>query len=102
AMLAYVLTCGPPEMRDLEGAHRWYQRSAAAGCPEGCLGYALSLAPRTQDEAGRQEVAEHLRRAAEAELPTALYLLAVLTEQEVGVTRDPAVAAELYHHAAER
>jgi len=102
AVLAYVLTCGPDEMRDLEGAHRWYQRSAAAGCPEGCLGYALSLAPRTQDEAGRQEVAEHLRRAAEAELPTALYLLAVLTEQEVGVTRDPAVAAELYHHAAER
>src|SRR5271169_2172236 len=75
AVLAYVLTCGPEEMRDLEKAHRWYQRSAAAGCPEGCLGYALSLAPRTQDEAGRQEVAEHLRRAADAELPTAIYLL---------------------------
>jgi TPR repeat protein len=81
AVLAYVLTCGPEEMRDLEEAHRWYQRSAAAGCPEGCLGYALSLAPRTQDEAGRHEVAEHLRQAAEAELPTAIYLLAVLTEQ---------------------
>ena len=102
AVLAYVLTCGPEEMRDLEAAHRWYQRSAAAGCPEGCLGYALSLAPRTQDEAGRHEVAEHLRRAAEAELPTAIYLLAVLTEQGVGVARDPAVAAELYRHAAER
>ena len=89
AVLAYVLTCGPEEMRDLEAAHRWYQRSAAAGCPEGCLGYALSLAPRTQDEAGRHEVAEHLRRAAEAELPTAIYLLAVLTEQGVGVARDP-------------
>ena len=81
AVLAYVLTCGPEEMHDLEEAHRWYQRSAAAGCPEGCLGYALSLAPRTQDEAGRHEVAEHLRQAAEAELPTAIYLLAVLTEQ---------------------
>ena len=81
AVLAYVLTCGPEEMRDLEKAHHWYQRSAAAGCPEGCLGYALSLAPRTQDEAGRHEVAEHLRQAAEAELPTAIYLLAVLTEQ---------------------
>jgi hypothetical protein len=81
AVLAYVLTCGPEEMHDLEEAHRWYQRSAAAGCPEGCLGYALSLAPRTQDEAGRHEVAENLRQAAEAELPTAIYLLAVLTEQ---------------------
>ena len=89
-----MLTCGPEEMRDLEKAHHWYQRSAAAGCPEGCLGYALSLAPRTQDEAGRHEVAEHLRRATEAELPTAIYLLAVLTEQGVGVARDPVVAAQ--------
>jgi len=102
AVLGYVLTCGPEEMRDLDAAHRWYQRSAASSCPEGCLGYALSLAPRTQDEAGRHEVAEHLRRAAEAELPTAIYLLAALTEQGVGVARDPAVAAQLYCHAAER
>src|SRR5213078_4986049 len=72
AVLAYVLTCGPEEMRDLEAAHRWYQRSAAADCPEGCLGYALSLAPRTTDGDGRREVAIHLRRAAEAELPSAL------------------------------
>ena len=83
AELAYVLTCGPEEMRDLDEAHRGYQRSAAAGCPEGCLGYALSLAPRTQDEAGRREVAEHLRRAAEAELPTAIYLLATSSQFQV-------------------
>jgi len=97
-----VLTCGPEEMRDLEAAHRWYQRSAASGCPEGCLGYALPLAPRTQDEAERHEVAEHLRRAAEAELPTAIYLPAVLTEQGVGVARDPVVAAQLYGHGRAR
>ena len=56
----------------------------------------------TQAEAGRHEVAEHLRRAAEAGLPTAIYLLAVLTEQGVGVERDPDVAAQLYRHAAEK
>src|SRR5208283_1654359 len=44
AMLGYILTCGPEDMRDLEEAHRCYERSAAAGCPEGSLGYALSLA----------------------------------------------------------
>ena len=60
------------------------------------------MAPRTHDEAARHEVADNLRRAAEAELPTAIYLLAVLTEQGVGVERDPAVAAGLYRHAAER
>src|SRR5260370_1871129 len=102
AMLAYILTCGPEEMRDLEAAHRWYERSAAAGCPEGCLGYALSLAPRTNDEDGRREVAMHLRAAADAELPSAIYLLGVLTEQGVGVARDPEVAAQLCRHAAER
>src|SRR6202030_466211 len=73
-----------------------------AGCPEGSLGYALALAPGSQDEAGRRQVVEHLRRAAEAELPTAIYLLAVLTEQGVGMTPDSSVAAQLYRHAAER
>ena len=89
-------------MRDVEAAHRWYERSAEAGCPEGCLGYALSLAPRTTDEEGRREVATHLRRAAEAGLPTAIYLLGVLTEQGVGVARDPERPRQLYRHAAER
>ena len=102
AVLAYVLTCAPEPLRDLAEAHRWYRHSAATGCPEGCLGYALSLAPRTHDEAGRREVAEHLHRAAEAELPAAIYLLAVLTEQGIGVRRDPAAAAQLYRHAAEQ
>jgi uncharacterized protein len=102
AVLAYVLSCGPEAMRDPETAHRWYERSAAAGCPEGCLGYVLSLAPRTADEEGRRVVVDNLRRAAAAELPTAIYLLAVLTEAGVGTPRDPAIAAGLYHHAAER
>jgi TPR repeat protein len=101
AILAYVLTHGPENIRDLEAAHRWYERSAAAGCPEGCLGYALSLAPRTKDGEGRRQVAELLRRAAEAMLPTAIYLLAVLAEHGIGVQRDPKAAADLYRHAAE-
>src|ERR1700680_4263057 len=33
ALLAYVLTNGPEAIRDLEEAHRWYERSAAADCP---------------------------------------------------------------------
>jgi TPR repeat protein len=101
AMLAYVMTNGPEAMRDLEVAHRWYERSAAAGCPEGCLGYALSLAPRTNDAAGRRQVADYLGRAAQAMLPTAVYLLGVLAEQGVGLAPDPAAAMELYRTAAE-
>jgi TPR repeat protein len=101
AMLAYVLTNGPEAMRDLEAAHGWYERAAAAGSPEGCLGYALSLAPRTNDAAGRRQVADYLGRAAQAMLPTAVYLLGVLAEQGVGLARDPAAALELYRNAAE-
>ena len=43
AVLGYILTSGPETMRDPDEAHSWYQRSAAAGCPQGALGLALSL-----------------------------------------------------------
>src|SRR5207248_6104900 len=92
----------PEETRDVEAARNWYRRSAAAGCPEGSLGYALSLAPHSDDEDGKREVIKYLRQAAEAELPSAIYLLAVLTEQGVGIASDAQLAAQLYKHAAER
>lgn len=102
AILGYILTYGPEDMRDLDAAHGLYQRSAAAGCPEGCLGYAISLARSATGAEAHREVADLLRRAAEAGLATAIYLLGVLTEQGLGVRRDPAVALQLFCHAAER
>ncbi|MEA2780218.1 MAG: uncharacterized protein QOK29_1762, partial [Rhodospirillaceae bacterium] len=101
AVLAYILTSGPEPIRDLEAAHRWYGRSAAADCPEGCLGYALSLARRATDVDGQRRVADYLLRAAEAKLPSAIYLLAVLAEQGVGMAPDLEAAAGLYRRAAE-
>ena len=88
AVLAYVLTCAPEPLRDLAEAHRWYRHSAATGCPEGCLGYALSLAPRTHDEAGRREVAEHLHRAADG-VPQAQLSYGRMLADGRGVTADP-------------
>jgi len=61
AVLAYVLTFGPAPLRDLEAAHRLYERSAEGGCPQGALGYALSLSRRVRDEEGRREVAKQER-----------------------------------------
>lgn len=84
ALLAYVLTNGPESMRDLEEAQRWYKQSASAGCPEGCLGYALSLARQSTDDETLGRIAGLLRQAAKAEIPTAIYLLGVLTEQGQG------------------
>ena len=88
-------------MRDLEEAHRWYERSAAAAV-RGSLGYALSLARRATDERGRPKIADHLRRAAEAGLPTAIYLLGVLAEQGGGGAQIPSGRLQLYRQAAEK
>src|SRR6185437_13071799 len=35
AVLGYILTSGPEHLRDLTGAHEWYERSATAGSPQG-------------------------------------------------------------------
>jgi TPR repeat protein len=43
AMLAYILTAGPKNLRDAEAAELWYQRAALAGSPQGHLGYGLAL-----------------------------------------------------------
>src|SRR5438445_4411199 len=101
AILGYILSKGPKAMRDLDAAHGWYANSAAAGCPEGCLVLALSLARRKQPEQ-RGRVAAELRRAADAGLPTAIYFLAVLTEHGMGVPVDLESAAQLYQLAAEK
>ena len=49
ALLAYILTSGPDELRDLEQAEELYRRSAAADCPQGCLGFALALLRKARD-----------------------------------------------------
>ena len=97
ALLAYILTYGRrfharSWRRPIDGS----ERSAASGCPQGHLGYALSLARRATDEDGRWQVADHLRRAADAGLPTAIYLLGVFTEHGIGIARDPNAAAGFF------
>ncbi len=101
AVFGYILSKGPEAMRDLDAAHGWYEKSAAAGCPEGCLGFALSLARRKLPE-DRGRIAAEVRRAADAGLPTAIYLLATLTEHGMGVPVDLEAAGQLYQLAAEK
>jgi TPR repeat protein len=93
AVLAFILTSGPEDMRNLPEADIWYERSAAAGCPRGRLGYALALTRKGEDEAVQREVAAQLGKAAEAGLPLAFYLLGVISERGLGVARDQAAAA---------
>ncbi len=102
AVLAFILSSGPRDMRDLDEADLWYERSAAAGCPQGMLGHALALNRKGGDETVQREVAVQLGKAAEAGLPTALYLLGVMSECGLGVTRNEGDAAEFYRRAAEK
>ena len=81
ALLAFILSSGPPDLRDLDQADLWYERSAAAGCPQGMLGHALALNRKGGGETVQREVAAQLGKAAEAGLPAALYLLGVITER---------------------
>ena len=102
AVLAFILSSGPEDIRDLDEADLWYERSAAAGCAQGMLGHALALNRKGGGEAVQCEVAVQLGKAAEAGLPAALYLLGVMSERGLGVARDEGAAAEFYRRAAEK
>ena len=102
AVLAFILSSGPQDMRDLDEADLWYERSAAAGCPQGMLGHALALNRKGGGETVQREVAVQLGKAAAAGLPVALYLLGVMSERGLGVTRNEGAAAEFYRRAAEK
>ena len=99
ALLGYILTSGPKPLRDLEQAEHWYRRSAAAGCAQGSLGLGLALLREGGDQASLREAACEIRKAAEADLDTAIYVLGALTEL---VECDLAGAALLYRRAAEK
>ena len=90
-MLGYILTSGPEQMRDLEEAHRWYERSAAAGCPQGALGYALSLARTATDPEQQAQVAEISAPCGGCRVADrACTLLGMMTERGIGMPADRA------------
>ena len=93
AVLAYILTSGPESMRNLEEAHEWYQRAAEAGCPQGALGYAQSLARSVKDEEGRRRLPNIFVVLHRPDWHRRSHLLGVLTERGCGTERDPAAAA---------
>jgi TPR repeat protein len=100
ALLAFILTSGPEAQRDLAKAEELYRLSAEADCPQGCLGYALALLPRIREAEKFIPIAALLHKAAAADLPTAIYMLGVLTERGNGVERDVPKATEFYKQAA--
>ena len=100
AVLGYILSSGPEDMRDPKQGDRWYQKSAEAGCPQGQLGGAMVLARDTSNPDTQAELLKHLSEAADKGLATALYLYGLVHERGTGVPQDRLAAANCYKQAA--
>jgi uncharacterized protein len=101
AMLAFILSSGPEELRDPDAAFEWYRRSSEQDCPEGRLGYAIALMLRSESAENTLAARHELAAAAEAGLPIAHYLLGVAAERAVGTAMDEGQARVHYKIAAE-
>jgi TPR repeat protein len=107
ALLGFILTAGPAEVRSQEEGEALYRQAAATGNTQGQLGWALALLRRnTPDAVG--EARNLLEAAADAALPMAHYVLGVIAESGVAGTQDFVAAgrhylagAELGHHPSE-
>ncbi|MBF0887286.1 MULTISPECIES: tetratricopeptide repeat protein [Gluconobacter] len=102
ALLGYILTNGPDDLRDLSQARSWYDRSAAAGCSQGHLGVALSILDDARTGEALASAAQHLMEATKGGLGTAFDILGRMYESGSGVPRDLGKAATYFHEAAER
>jgi TPR repeat protein len=107
ALLGFILTAGPAQVRDQEQGEDFYQQAAETGNPFGQLGWALILLRRnTAVAVGKARGL--LEAAASAGLATAHYMLGIIAESGVAGAQDFLVAAEHYragaelgHHSAE-
>ncbi len=100
AILAYILTAGAVELRDVERGQQLYRQSADGGSAHGQLGCALALLHRNTSDA-TLEACELLSKAASSGLPTARFMLGAIAESGVAGPQDFAAAAEHYRIAAE-
>src|SRR6516165_9606818 len=101
ALTGYIYAHAQPPLRDAAKAEHWYKLAAASGVPQPHLGLAMFLLQdATTDEPTFAGLA-HMRKAAEGNLPDALYYMAVIYERGIGVLTDLEQAAEFYGNAAQ-
>ena len=103
AVLAFILTSGPEDMRNLDEADLLVRALGRRGLPAGTSWAMRSLWPaKVATRRCNARWSRSLAKAAEAGLPTALYLLGVVSEHGLGVACDQAAAAQFYRRAAEK
>ena len=102
ALLGYILTNGPEDIRDQVEARQWYERSAEAGCSQGHLGMGLVILRDAETAEDQAKAAVHFQEATKGGLGTAFSILGRMSETGSGIPRDLGRAAEYYRQAAER
>lgn len=101
ALLGYLLSFGPPSMRDLKVAREWLEKSAARGSPRGALALAMLLAGQDDGKSLATKVLALLTLASDKGLPLAARLLAISAEHGLGRERNPKDAFCHYQRAAD-
>ena len=100
AILGYIHTAGPADLCDEAAAHRWYNKSAAASCAPGQLGFGLALMRKAETGEATVEAIDLIKLAAAQGLPSAHYYLGVVYERAIGLHADLEKAAHHYGIAA--
>ncbi|MBS1004402.1 tetratricopeptide repeat protein [Acetobacter thailandicus] len=103
AIYGYVLCNGPEDIRNPEEGRNWYRKAAEAGNAQGHLGLGLLTLGTASSQDDYIVAAQHLRKAADAGLSTALYLMGVMYEHGMGgCSADEGAAFSYYSKAAEQ
>jgi hypothetical protein len=99
AMLGYILTAGPPPLRDAARGAACYRAAAESGEPHGKLGWALLLLAEPAEATRAQAL---LADAAAAGIAAAHYILGALADVPDATEAAVTAAIEHYRAAAER
>jgi TPR repeat protein len=95
----FILTAGPPQLRDMEKGDDAYRQAAEGGSPHGQLGWAIALL-RSSSPAAIREAHKLLSAAAEKNLPAAICMLGIMADSGVGEPADLPTAAKHFERGA--
>ncbi len=101
ALYAHLLLETSQDKSKIDEVIKWYDKSIDQGCPQGYMGKGLLLLKSSKTQDDFKEVARLLGFAAENNLGTAAYTLALMYEMGNGVEINREKAAKLYKQAAE-
>ena len=100
ALVGYLLSFGPPHIRDFSRARIWLERAVASGSGRAALSLALLLTEKASSANDATKILQLLIQASHEEVPLAIRLLAISSEYGLGQDRNLDMATTLYERAA--